>query len=447
MSGTLSALDAFWQQPATRQLHQQLNQFSPQQRFLVACSGGRDSLALARALQLLCPDRVRIIHINHQLQQPAADWAQWLSAQCQVWQLPHVIKAVDVAAGNLEQEARKARYQAIYDSINMDEVLVLGHHQQDQAETIFLRLMSGSGVVGLAAMQQHEQRQQYNYWRPWLSITRQQVTELATLICPDFINDPANDDARFDRVILRQQVWPILHERWPSFEQGMARSAFLMQDAADILQDVLRIDWQSCVEHDAINIEPLLALSVARQRWLLSKWMQQQEQYAPPLQLVERIKTELIAAKQDAKPKIEWAGWQFRRYQQWLYRLPKVLPQAKNMQVTWALDDVLSVPSGQWRIQPQVNGLPLEVLQQPMMLLARQGGEVLHVQGAIGRRPLKKILQELQLAPWQREQVHLLQINDVIYGVLTAKGFIATVQCAEGAEGWLPSLMSSSVIK
>lgn len=407
---------------------------------MVACSGGRDSLALARALQLMCPDRVRIIHINHQLQQPAAEWARSLAQQCHVWQLPCVIRAVDVANGNLEQQARKARYQAIFETIHADEVLVLGHHQQDQAETVLLRLMTGSGVVGLSAMQQYEQRGQYTFWRPWLTVSRAQVTALATLICPDFINDPANEDLRFDRVILRQQVWPILQARWPAFEQGMARSAFLMQDAADILQDVLQLDWDRCVKQDSLDIEPFLLLSEPRQRWLLSKWMQQQAQYAPSLQLVERVKHELIEAKQDAKPKVDWGDWQFRRYQQLIYRLPKQLPQANNVQLTLALHADLNLPSGQWHIEQQAHGLSMDLLQKPVSLLARQGGEILHLQGAIGHRPLKKTLQEAQLAPWQREQVHVLQVEDVIYGVFTAKGFWPSAQVPWVEQGWLPCL-------
>lgn len=364
--------------------------------------------------------------------------------QCQAWQLPCVIRAVDVAHGNLEQEARKARYQAIFESIDHDEVLVLGHHQQDQAETVFMRLMSGSGVVGLSAMQQHELRGQHTLWRPWLGVSRAQVTELATLICPDFINDPANNDLRFDRVILRQQVWPILQTRWPSFEQGMARSAFLMQDAADILQDVLQIDWANCVQQNTLDIEQFLLLSEPRQRWLLSKWMQQQEQYAPSLQLVRRIKHELIEAKPDAKPKVDWGNWQFRRYRQLIYRLPNVLPQATNLQLKIALRDELDLPSGQWKIQQHVNGFPLDLLHKPVNLLAREGGEILHLRGAIGHRPLKKTLQEAQLAPWQREQVHLLQIDGVIYGVLTATGFWPSEKVPWVEDGWLPCLTVGS---
>lgn len=398
---------------------------------------------MARALQLICPDRVRIIHINHQLQQPAAEWAKWLCSQADIWQLPCVVMAVDVATGNLEQQARKARYQAIFETIAADEVLVLGHHQQDQAETVFLRLMSGSGVVGLSAMQQLEQRGQQTLWRPWLTTSRQEITQLAQLICPDFVDDPANNDPRFDRVMLRQHIWPILEARWPRCEQGMARSAFLMQDAADILQDVLKDDWNRCVIKDVLHIERLLSLSEARQRWLLSKWMQQQEQYAPSLQMVERVKQELIAARQDAAPQVDWGTWQFRRYQQAIYRLPKRLPQAQQMQITISLQDILDLPSGMWSIAEQTYGLAHDLLQKPWILLPRQGGEVLQLQGNVGHRALKKTLQEAQLAPWQREQVHLLQIDGVIYGVFTAKGFWLTCDAQLCSQGWLPCLSAA----
>ncbi|XID75337.1 tRNA lysidine(34) synthetase TilS [Alkanindiges sp. WGS2144] len=448
MSGTVSASDAFWQQPVTRQLQQQLNQFEPSQRFLVACSGGRDSLSLTRALQLLCPGRVRIVHINHQLQAPARQWADWLSTQCTLWDLPHVIKNVQVKAGNVEEQARNARYAALFETVQPDEVLVLGHHQQDQAETVFLRLLSGSGVVGLSAMKMLEQRHGVQLWRPLLQCTRAHITQLAALICPQYIDDPANQQQQFDRVFLRQQVWPLLSERWPALNSSLSRSATLMQDCSEILQDVVQQDWQRCGNEQQLDIDQLLSLSPARQRLLISRWMQgkaqenSRQQYAPAFHLVEQLRQALIEARQDAAPKVEWQGWQFRRYQKLIYRLPKQLVVANDQLLDWQVDQQINVPSGLWRWQEQTFGFPLEMLAQPWTLQARRGGEVLHLRGRAGRWPLKKSLQSAGLAPWQRQQVHLLIQGELVLGVLTSQGFWPAVQPAWVAQGWLPERIS-----
>lgn len=398
---------------------------------------------LARALQLLCPQQVRVAHINHQLQAPAADWAAYVQQQCMQWQLPCTVYAVNVAAGNLEQEARRARYKALFGTLQPTEVLVLGHQQQDQAETVFLRLMSGSGVAGLAAMQPDEQRGTARLWRPLLACTREQVTSLADILCPDYIDDPANQDARFDRVMLRQQIWPILKTRWPSFQANINRTAMLMQDTACILQDVLQLDWAQVVVDGKVQIKALLALSEPRQRWLLSRWIQGQEIYAPALQQVEHLRSQVILARDDASPKIEWQGWQLRRYQNELYRLPQQLLKAQDMQV---YGDKLSqqvLASGKWQLVQQAWGFPATACQQIWDLKPRAGGESLHLRGRVGHWPLKKSLQAAHLAPWQREQIHLLWLNQQIWGVFTAQGFWPTMQAGWVEGGYLPQRIVS----
>lgn len=409
---------------------------------MVACSGGRDSLSLACALHVLCPARVRIVHINHQLQAPATQWASWLAVQCQQWQLPCTIQTVNVAAGNIEAQARKARYQALFSVLQDHEILVLGHHQQDQAETIFLRLMSGSGVKGLSAMQAVEHRNTKRLWRPLLNSSRQHITELATLLCPEYIDDPANTQDNFDRVFLRQQVWPLLKNRWPSMDSTLSRTALLMQDSQNILQEVLAQDWRQCGNQDALAINAVQSLTQARQRLLLSRWMQGTEQYAPAFHLVEAVRHSIVDARQDATPKIEWQGWQFRRYQNQLYRLPQHLVTAQDLQVQWGCGQVLELPTGQWQWQQQAVGFAIRVMAQSLQLRARRGGEVIHVQGRAGHWPLKKCLQEAKIAPWQRAQVHLCFVQDQLLGVFTPQGFWVNQQQDLIKDGWLPCLVS-----
>lgn len=398
---------------------------------------------MARALQLLCPNRVRVFHVNHQLQTPSAQWAAWLEQQCAAWQLPCSIQAVTVAAGNIEQQARKARYEAIFANVKADEIIVLGHHRQDQAETIFLRLMSGSGAVGLSAMRTLTKRGGYELWRPWLDVSREEITSLAAVICPEYIDDPANLDLQYDRVILRQQIWPMLASRWPAFEQGMTRSAMLMQDCQDILQDVLLADWQQCGDAHRLNISCVHQLSEARQRLLLSRWIQGAEKYAPALQQVEQLRETVLMAREDATPKLDWQDWQFRRYQQYVYRLPLVLPVAVDLSLQIQPNQPFELASGQWILQQQAMGFPLEMFDCGWQLRARQGGETLHLQGKIGRRPLKKCMQDAGLAPWQREQIHLLMLNEQIMGVFTPQGFWPIEGVPWVSQGYLPTLSTS----
>ena len=103
-------------------------------------------MLLLHLMSALFPRKVRAIYINHQLQKVSDVWAIFVQEQCLKLNIPCIIQNVDVQQGNLENQAREARYQAFAKHLDKGEILVLAHHQQDQAETLLLRLLSGTGV-------------------------------------------------------------------------------------------------------------------------------------------------------------------------------------------------------------------------------------------------------------------------------------------------------------
>jgi tRNA(Ile)-lysidine synthase len=394
-----------------------LKRFAPNQRFLLGCSGGLDSVALLYALQQIfaaeSAQHLRVVHVDHDLQAPSAAWADSVVQHGAALNIPVVVKKVVVAAGNLEAEARRARYLAYREVIEADEVLILAHHQQDQAETVLMRLLSGSGVSGLAAMRELQERDGLQILRPWLGVARSDIHQFAVNHALQWVDDPANDDTHYERVLLRQQVWPLLGQHWPGFEAAMVRTATLMADAESVLVEQGARDLAACLGADgSLDIRHIEVLSVARRRWLLARWMQGGAAYPPPLSRVDAV-GEMLTARVDAQPQVDWQSGettlQFRRYQDRLYRLPQTMPVAELLIQRFKQDQVLTLASGVWQVSMQPQGLPLALLDQPLRLRARQHGEVLHLSGRVGRWPLKKLLQSLGLAPWQREQVYILE--------------------------------------
>ncbi|PWF33799.1 tRNA lysidine(34) synthetase TilS, partial [Yersinia pestis] len=172
-------------------------------------------MLLLHLMFFLCPEKVRAIYIDHQLQALSADWGEFVADQCQQLDIPCTIQPVNVASGNLEQQARNSRYQAYRQHLQADEILVLAHHQQDQAETLMLRLLSGAGVDGLAAMKQIDVRENLTIWRPLLDISREQICQWASELNVQNIEDPTNADTHYDRAWARQTLWPVLSQRYP----------------------------------------------------------------------------------------------------------------------------------------------------------------------------------------------------------------------------------------
>ncbi len=192
--------------------------FSAQTRFLIGCSGGMDSMLSLHLMSELCPNQVRAIYIDHQLQSQSASWGEFVAVQCQQRNIPCSVQAVAVETGNLENQARQARYDAYLQHLAPNEILVLAHHQQDQAETLMLRLLSGAGIHGLVAMQAVDVREEMTIWRPLLDVSREQICQWAHQLNVKNIEDPTNLDTHYDRAWCREILWPLLESRYPKMQ-------------------------------------------------------------------------------------------------------------------------------------------------------------------------------------------------------------------------------------
>src|SRR5690606_30900249 len=158
-------------------------------------------------------------------------------------------------------------------------------------------------------------------WRPLLDISREQICQWAKNLNIQNIEDPSNADPYYDRAWARQTLWPVLNVRYPKMQSALVRTSELMQDAQQILQEVLQQDLQGCGTDTQLDLSKFLQLSNARQRQLLSAWMKGTGQYRPSLDMVERLQREVIHAKQDAQAALHWQDFYYVRYQRHLYRL------------------------------------------------------------------------------------------------------------------------------
>jgi tRNA(Ile)-lysidine synthase len=207
--------------------------------FLVAVSGGADSLALAKALyleaQLLALNPIAIT-IDHQLQENSHLQAAKVSAQLKEIGYGEVItkKVVVALDSGLENGARDARYAAIAESVEATKAVkvFLGHTYNDQAETVLLGLARGSGARSLSGMA----IENGIYLRPLLAISRAETEAACKEWSLDFWNDPHNLNTEFTRVKVRREVIPYLEEHLdPGISRALVRTAALLRDDADAL--------------------------------------------------------------------------------------------------------------------------------------------------------------------------------------------------------------------
>jgi tRNA(Ile)-lysidine synthase len=408
-----------------------------------------DSMLLLHLMVQLFPHQVRAIYVNHQLQTASDDWADFVAQQCTTLQIPYILQTVQVTEGNLENQARQARYDAYLQHLQTNEVLVLAHHQQDQAETLILRLLSGAGVAGLSAMQAVDYREQLTIWRPLLETSREQICQWVEQLKIAYINDPTNLDTHYDRAWCRHELWHILQSRYPKMQQAVARTSYLMQDANEILNEVLQQDLIFCGDAERLDLIKLKQLSLARQRQLLSTWMKGEDLYRPAFEMVLRLQDEVIESKTDAQAALHWNHFYYLRYQNHLYRVEqkqylaaKSAPLLPEQELQFQLHQQLQFTSGVFQVERFKIGLSYALFDRKLTLKPRLGGEKIHLYGRMGTWPLKKAIQEAHIFPWKRHTIQILSVDNVMLGVFTPNGFwlAQSEYCEVG--GWQPNLIS-----
>ena len=176
-------------------------------KLAVAVSGGPDSLALLVLAAATLPGRVEAATVDHCLRPESADEAAMVGAACAALGVPHETLAVTVAEGNLQAEARTARYAALAGWMERRGLAALAtaHHADDQAETLLLRLNRASGVAGLAGVRAAGQvpGTALPLLRPLLGWRRAELARVVAAAGLVAVQDPSNVDPRFDRARIR----------------------------------------------------------------------------------------------------------------------------------------------------------------------------------------------------------------------------------------------------
>lgn len=249
---------------ARKQLQDALASAGYPERVLVACSGGPDSLALAAIAAYFArrghvdghPVSVAGVVVDHQLQPGSADVAsRTASVLRELGLAPVEVRTVDVASTGFgpEAAARDARHAALESAADHHgcEAILLGHTLDDQAEQVLLGLARGSGTRSLAGMRPARGR----LLRPFLGLRRAETLEICEVEELDPWHDPSNADPAFARSRTRVEVMPVLEEKLgPGVAESLARTAAILQQDADFLEDLASETYLSLVQREGSDV-------------------------------------------------------------------------------------------------------------------------------------------------------------------------------------------------
>lgn len=431
-------------------------------RWVVGFSGGLDSCALL-ALCAAWRDQagsdqdVLALHVHHGLSDQADSWLDHCQALCYQLDIPFISRRVEImpqSRRSTEQLARAARYGVFRDLCKPDDLLLLAHHQDDQVETLLYRLLRGSGVLGLAAMAPFSEARGLAIWRPLLEVPRAELQSFVQTQGLSWVEDPSNQDVRYDRNFLRREVLPLLATRWPEARQTLARSARLAAESAALNDVLAAMDIAAARSSDAqvgsqkasLTISALQCLDRPRLNNVLRFWLRQQGASLPS----ERVTTQMAAAVRDYHEEhntlIAWqhagseARWQVRTFQGQLWLLKEMAVPGSAWQGSLLQDVNLDLPEGigvmrlksgasvpnsagvelvqQFADQQQCASVVLAKasIQAPLTVRFRRGGERFQPAGRPAKS-LKKWLHEWRIPPWERERLPLLFHGDELIWV------------------------------
>ena len=390
---------------------------TPPVRWLVAYSGGIDSTVLLHALaKSEKTEEVLAIHVDHGLHADSGQWEQHCQAFAASLGVDYAAQAVTVATKSQngpEAAARRARYDAFLGLVRTGDCLLSAHHEDDQAETLLLNLMRGSGPAGLAGIGIQQSFGRGYLLRPLLGIPGDAIQEYAARHGLTWIEDPSNADSRFDRNFLRNEVVPKLTARWPAVANRLRRSAELVGESSELLNDLADIDLQSLGMPQKLSISGLAELTAPRQRNVLRRAVRLCGLPSPPATRVYQVLNELLPARVDAQPLVEWDGACVRRYRDHLYVMSPLqrVDGDRDAGLLWSGSSTLSLGQGRGSLTLSAGveeGIDPLLAEEGLTIRYRDGGETIRLGMQGHTKKLKKLLQEEGIVPWMRGALPLI---------------------------------------
>ncbi|MEN8177889.1 MAG: tRNA lysidine(34) synthetase TilS [Pseudomonadota bacterium] len=408
-------------------------------RYHLAFSGGLDSTVLLHLLAEVrdrLPGSLHALHIHHGLQSDADAWGLHCRQFCEALSIPYNQLELGLTGRqgeSLEALARDARYAALAAAMGKGELLLTAQHQDDQAETLLLQLLRGSGPAGLAAMPGLLKFGQGWLARPLLDFPRAALEAYAREHRLSWVDDPSNQNLRFDRNYIRHRVMPLLQQRWPSAATTIARSARLSGELQGLVDEQAAQDLASAqgAWPGTLSVSVLRSLSPARRRSLLRHWIREQGGVMPGSRHLLRIEEECLAGREDAQPLVHWRDVEVRRFRDGLFLLRPLPPHDASQVIPWPGRQALRLPAemGELVLEPAEAGISKDKwLKAKIEVRFRQGGERCIPAASNHHRALKKLFQEWAVPPWNRERIPLIYLDNqlaVIPGYVSCEPFKA----------------------
>jgi len=405
-----------------------LQRYSLGKNIFVAFSGCCDSHVLLHLCAQIptVSSSVTAVYIDHGLQECAADWGihcQQVAEQLGVNFATVSLNLLPPQGESLEAIAREARYQAIARLLGPGDMVLTAHHQEDQYETILLKMFRGAGLLGLSGISEYSALGDGQLIRPLLGVTKQAIEAYAKSNQLNHIQDPSNACIDFDRNYLRQVITPLIKARWPAVDATVSRAGRHCYHGDALISQLIEPLFEQvfCQQEQTLSVASLQALNPLMQPMIIRHWFKWKGLEMPSERVVKLLLTQVLEASTDRYPELMVGDHCVRRFQDQLYLLKVFLPIDSGSEHRW--------PQGENALMLKDNGVLRRLdqsepgneqdywTQYEVIVRYRQGGEKICLPGRSGTHLVKKLFQEAKVPPWLRSRMPFIYFDGELAAV------------------------------
>ncbi|API86491.1 tRNA lysidine(34) synthetase TilS [Francisella uliginis] len=255
----------------------EIKKLSPS-HIIIGYSGGVDSSVLLNITKdLNIP--VIAIYINHNVHPSALEWQAHCQITCKEYDLQFISHSLRQAPKGESFEAWASKQRMSFFQQTMknysNPLLLLGHHQDDQAETFIIQAMRGSGLAGLSGMPYYKKLNTGAVLRPLLNYKKEEIETFSKQNNINHIYDDSNLDTKYRRNLIRNKVIPILQQVNPNISKTLSRSANICGQSNNIINKLIAEKLNQISQNNNIIISRLVSLDEDIQKSIIHFWFKQ----------------------------------------------------------------------------------------------------------------------------------------------------------------------------
>lgn len=386
---------------------EEILKYSPS-HLIIGYSGGIDSSVL---LDIAYHSKISVtaIYINHAINSNADNWEKHCKDKCNDLNIKFISYRLEQVPKGESFEAWASKQRMSFFKTEMvkhpNPLLLLGHHQDDQAETFLLQAIRGAGLAGLASIPRYKKLKVGAVIRPLLKHSKAEIINYAKLHNISYVYDDSNEDNKYRRNLIRNKVLPTLQGVTPNIAKTLSRSANICAKSNYVLNILLDKELNNISIKNDILLDKFINLEKTLQQSILHLWFKN----ITKISLKDNQITDISYSLNNSAPS---TGWQIninKKYSIVLaYNLLKISNNNANITTKVNQEAIF-----EWLKKQLDKSLDIDNI----IIRDRLGSDRCRYIGRNKTTKLKVLFQELKIPQHERKNIKIIELNQQIIAV------------------------------